>query len=385
MRSGFILPGGNDNEQLELALIAEDAGWDGVFVWEGAYGVDAWRHLSAIAARSHRVRPRHDAHPAAVAAPLEGRQPGRDPRSSLRRPTAPHGRARRAHRRSPADGREEDLRVRASMIDDGIDLIRALWEGRAEFGGQAFRYRFEATDQLEVGRPVQERLPIWVVGLWPRIKSMRRVLRCDGIAPQFEGEHRTRPIAFARCGPGWRRTGPGPTSTCWPRGARRTANASEASRIVGPWGDAGCTWWMESTGRCPTTRRGGWRRSAGAWWRAHRRSDADRSGRVNVGGEGFGPGVVSVAGSSDRACRATAIRAARAEPRPQPAIALRHCSGENHSHVIRLSVARDTHLSTGFSSSGCAGRRHSDKESSGTTSGSRFPSAFPLEARNRRG
>jgi len=55
MLSGFILPGGDATKQLELALVAEDAGWDGVFVWEGGYGVDAWTLLAAIAARTERA------------------------------------------------------------------------------------------------------------------------------------------------------------------------------------------------------------------------------------------------------------------------------------------------------------------------------------------
>ena len=45
MRTGFILPGGPAAEQLEQAVLAEQAGWDGVFVWEAAYGVDAWTLL----------------------------------------------------------------------------------------------------------------------------------------------------------------------------------------------------------------------------------------------------------------------------------------------------------------------------------------------------
>ena len=56
VRMGIILPGGTSTEQLELALIAERAGWDGVFAWEAAYGVDAWSLLAAIAARTSRVR-----------------------------------------------------------------------------------------------------------------------------------------------------------------------------------------------------------------------------------------------------------------------------------------------------------------------------------------
>jgi len=44
------------DEQLELALLAEEAGWDGVFVWEAAHGPDAWSMLAAIAVRTSRVR-----------------------------------------------------------------------------------------------------------------------------------------------------------------------------------------------------------------------------------------------------------------------------------------------------------------------------------------
>jgi alkanesulfonate monooxygenase SsuD/methylene tetrahydromethanopterin reductase-like flavin-dependent oxidoreductase (luciferase family) len=54
MQTGVILPGGTAGQQLEQAVLAEQAGWDGVFVWEAAYGVDAWALLAAIAARTSR-------------------------------------------------------------------------------------------------------------------------------------------------------------------------------------------------------------------------------------------------------------------------------------------------------------------------------------------
>src|SRR5215213_2541990 len=56
VRYGFVLPGGTTTEQLEQAVLAETAGWDGVFVWEAAYGVDAWTLLAAMAQRTTRVR-----------------------------------------------------------------------------------------------------------------------------------------------------------------------------------------------------------------------------------------------------------------------------------------------------------------------------------------
>jgi len=54
MKFGVVLPGGTATRQLEQAILAEECGWDGVFVWEAAYGVDAWTLLAAIASCSAR-------------------------------------------------------------------------------------------------------------------------------------------------------------------------------------------------------------------------------------------------------------------------------------------------------------------------------------------
>src|SRR5688572_22082653 len=56
MRYGFVLPGGSAREQLELAELADRCGWDGIFVWEAPFGVDAWSLLSAMAVRTEHVR-----------------------------------------------------------------------------------------------------------------------------------------------------------------------------------------------------------------------------------------------------------------------------------------------------------------------------------------
>src|SRR6516225_12476505 len=56
MRYGIVLPGGTATEQLDQAVLAEQAGWDGVFTWEAAYGVDAWSLLAAMAAHTSGVR-----------------------------------------------------------------------------------------------------------------------------------------------------------------------------------------------------------------------------------------------------------------------------------------------------------------------------------------
>src|SRR4029450_7602633 len=83
----------------------------------------------------------------------------------------------------PLTGEGIDLRQRAEMMDEGIDLMRQLWAGGSSFQGKHYQYELERNDLAEVGRPVQQRIPIWVVGIWPRPKSLRRVLKCDGIIP----------------------------------------------------------------------------------------------------------------------------------------------------------------------------------------------------------
>jgi alkanesulfonate monooxygenase SsuD/methylene tetrahydromethanopterin reductase-like flavin-dependent oxidoreductase (luciferase family) len=40
----------------ELAHQAEQAGWDGVFIWDEIFGADPWSLLTAIAMRTERIR-----------------------------------------------------------------------------------------------------------------------------------------------------------------------------------------------------------------------------------------------------------------------------------------------------------------------------------------
>jgi alkanesulfonate monooxygenase SsuD/methylene tetrahydromethanopterin reductase-like flavin-dependent oxidoreductase (luciferase family) len=56
MRYGFVLPWGEARDAAELAAIAEEHGWDGFFVWEPVWGVDAWVALAAAAMTTSRIR-----------------------------------------------------------------------------------------------------------------------------------------------------------------------------------------------------------------------------------------------------------------------------------------------------------------------------------------
>src|SRR4030067_58609 len=56
MKFGFVLPFGDARAAAELAYLAERSGWDGFFVWEPVWGVDAWVSLTAAAMRTRRIR-----------------------------------------------------------------------------------------------------------------------------------------------------------------------------------------------------------------------------------------------------------------------------------------------------------------------------------------
>src|SRR6266705_513753 len=119
MRYGFVLPGGTATEQLEQAVLAERAGWDGVFVWEAAYGVDAWTLLAAIATRTTRVRL------GTLLTPLPWRRPWKVASQVVTLDQLSGGRAILSVGVGAVDvelgrtGEETDRRKRAELLDEG--------------------------------------------------------------------------------------------------------------------------------------------------------------------------------------------------------------------------------------------------------------------------
>jgi alkanesulfonate monooxygenase SsuD/methylene tetrahydromethanopterin reductase-like flavin-dependent oxidoreductase (luciferase family) len=252
MRYGAVLPGGTATEQLDQAVLAEQAGWDGVFVWEAAYGVDAWSLLAAIAARTARVRL------GTMLTPLPWRRPWKVASQVATLDQLSGGRAILAvgigavTTDLPDTGEVTELRARAERLDEGIDLIRALWDGRTEFQGRHYRYQTDRVDLTTAARPVQERIPMWVVGVWPRPKSLRRALRCDGIIPQYQLDGRAEGPDDARAVRAWLAGhGAGPGFDVVADGETPAGDPAAAAAVAGAWADAGCTWWLETRWEMP--------------------------------------------------------------------------------------------------------------------------------------
>jgi alkanesulfonate monooxygenase SsuD/methylene tetrahydromethanopterin reductase-like flavin-dependent oxidoreductase (luciferase family) len=243
MRHGLILPGGDPELQLELALLAEARGWDGVFSWETSYGVDPWGLLAAIAARSSRIRL------GTVLTPLPWRRPWKVASQVATVDRLSGGRAILtvgvgiAGGDLPETGEVSDLRERADRMDEGIDLIRMLWSGGRTYEGRYYRYRAGRRDFVgESCRPAAP-IPIWVVGVWPRMRSMRRVLRCDGVVPQYAEEPAPELAAQVSA---WLRGHRGEAIDVVAEGQTPADDRRQAAEQVAAWAASGCTWWLEN-------------------------------------------------------------------------------------------------------------------------------------------
>jgi alkanesulfonate monooxygenase SsuD/methylene tetrahydromethanopterin reductase-like flavin-dependent oxidoreductase (luciferase family) len=129
-----------------------------------------------------------------------------------------------------AFGDESDPRLRAAMLDDGLDLIDQLLRG----GSVVHHSRSYAVDADLRPPPLQQpRPPIWVAGVVPNSRPLARARRWDGVVP-IGSQELLRPESLASylgdVKPGW--------------------------DVVAPWGpgvpadeyaDAGATWLTEST------------------------------------------------------------------------------------------------------------------------------------------
>jgi alkanesulfonate monooxygenase SsuD/methylene tetrahydromethanopterin reductase-like flavin-dependent oxidoreductase (luciferase family) len=247
MRYGVVVPGGTAAEQVDLGIKAEEAGWDGFFTWETSYGVEPWTVLAAAAMRTSRVRL------GTMLTPLPWRRPWKLASQVATLDRLSGGRAILAVGVGAADpelpdtGEVTDLRQRAEMLDEGIDLMRALWSGQGGYEGTHYRYRAGSMDLGGSASPESGTVPLWVVGVWPAPRSMRRALRCDGVIPQYRLSGREAQPDDARAIRTWlTERGTGMDYDLIADGETSAEDGQAAREYVAGWAAAGCTWWLET-------------------------------------------------------------------------------------------------------------------------------------------
>ncbi|MHB8648083.1 MAG: LLM class flavin-dependent oxidoreductase [Thermomicrobiales bacterium] len=258
MQYGFIFPGGDPRSLAELSAEAEAAGWDGVFIpdciaidtpeYPAMPAFDPWVTLAAMAMRTERVRI------GAIVTPLSRRRPWKLARETMTLDHLSNGRLIVAVGLGALDdkgfanvGEVTDLKARAAMLDEGLAILAGLWSGQP-FSFHGAHYR--VNDLTFVPPPVQTpRIPVWVVGAWPRAKSMRRALRWDGIVPQkSDGTGTAMTPADIAAMKAFIDAERGETTPydIVSEGETPGDDHARAIAIVRPFAEAGATWWMET-------------------------------------------------------------------------------------------------------------------------------------------
>lgn len=252
MNYGFVLPFGDARLAADLAYETEQSGWDGFFVWEPVWGVDAWVSLTAAAMRTERIRL------GTMITPLSRMRPWKLASETATLDHLSGGRVILSVGLGAVDtgflsfGEITDRKTRAELLDEGLEILTGLWAGQP-FRYQGKHYQITPLDfPFHAPAPVQQpRIPIWVVGAWPRPKSLRRALRYDGLLPAKMNEKGE----FVNLDPADIREinafvaanrDPATPFDIVVEGRTPGDRPDEAAEQVRVWDEAGATWWIEA-------------------------------------------------------------------------------------------------------------------------------------------
>ena len=242
---------------VELAVTAEEHGWDGFFIWDHLlYHDPSWNVadpvvvIAAVAARTTRIRM------GILVNALARRRAGKVARESVTLDLLSGGRlVVGAGLGSLADeftafGESAEARQRAARLDESLGLLDALWSGEPVTARGQY---LTAVDVQMLPRPVQRpRIPVWCGGRWPNKAPFRRAARWDGVMPTHVGyglgetmppEELSAVVAYTR----EHRTGDGPFDVAL-EGRTDGAAPDRGAGQVTPYLAAGLTWWIEALG-----------------------------------------------------------------------------------------------------------------------------------------
>jgi len=257
MKYGLSLPNRGDygdiHRMVELAVLAEESGWDGFFIWDHyASGVaphlDPWITMAAIACHTQKMRL------GIHITPLSRRRPWKVAREIVTLDHLSQGRMVLGVGLGDFKGKEfeafgevVDNATRAERLDEGLEIINGLSSGKP-FSYQGKHYQIAKTTFNPP--PVQTpRVPVWVAGLWSNKSPFRRAARWDGVIPLPRGrgkkEYLTPDeiraiIAYIR----QHRNEESPFDVCQSVSSAGKTLAQEKAAVK-PYVDAGVTWWVD--------------------------------------------------------------------------------------------------------------------------------------------
>jgi alkanesulfonate monooxygenase SsuD/methylene tetrahydromethanopterin reductase-like flavin-dependent oxidoreductase (luciferase family) len=174
---------------MALARSAEEAGWDGIFLWDhmlagpGVAVGDPWVTMAAIATATTRLRF------GALVTPLPRRRPwvlarqiATLDRLSAGRLVAGIGVGDDGWSEFSSFGEAEDPVLRGEVLDEALELLQKFLTGN-EVHHHGSHFVVDTTALLP--RPRQDPLPIWAACRWPHRKPLARAARLQGCFPIF--------------------------------------------------------------------------------------------------------------------------------------------------------------------------------------------------------
>ena len=242
-----------------VAAAAEQAGWDGLFVWDhivhdkakrlGQPFGDPWMLLTAAALATSRLKL------GTMVTPIARRRPEQLARQVANLDVLSGGRVIFcAGVGGPVEdefgsfGDTTDEVVLAERLDEGLALLQRYWTGeQVNHHGR----HYDVWDVTLLPTPVQRpRPPVWIGGFWPHRRPMRRAARWDGAVPLFTtaGHGRIPPVDQVRelaAYIGEHRKGSDGVSFELVLGGASPADPAEARDTIARLADAGATWWDE--------------------------------------------------------------------------------------------------------------------------------------------
>jgi alkanesulfonate monooxygenase SsuD/methylene tetrahydromethanopterin reductase-like flavin-dependent oxidoreductase (luciferase family) len=235
----------------DLAVAAEEAGWDGFFVWDHV-NHPGWRELPfadpwILLAAAGMVTTRLTLGP--LITPVARRRPAKLAREITTLDMLTRGRVvfgvglgAPIEAEFGSFGESTDQKELAERLDEGLAALALLLTGEAV----TYRGKHVTIDDVLL-RPAAE-VPVWVAGRWPNRPPFRRAARWDGAVPLFQERYRdqvppepdqVRELAkfLAEC-----RAGEGREDKPFELviGGKTTSKDT-----VGPLIEAGATWWDE--------------------------------------------------------------------------------------------------------------------------------------------
>jgi alkanesulfonate monooxygenase SsuD/methylene tetrahydromethanopterin reductase-like flavin-dependent oxidoreductase (luciferase family) len=260
MHFGLSAPcfGDDPRTHAQLAQDAEEAGWDGFFLWDHVAFlpdqavpiVDPWVTLGMAAQLTTRIKL------GVLVAALPRRRPWKVAREAVTLDRASDGRLIvGAGLGWPVEGDFEPfgepggVETRAGMLDEALEILDGLWSARP-FTYAGDHYRVDGCTFLP--GPVQRpRIPIWIAGTFPLDGPLRRASRWDGVVPmKFDDDGRPTmltPDDARRIIDRVSTLRGGVDGFDLAIGGETSEDPAEGASIVEPYLGTGVTWWIEST------------------------------------------------------------------------------------------------------------------------------------------